>query len=118
MWIALPFGFFSIVAHRDKPDRLLVRARVRADIESFAARLTHARQVRETPEADYPYRLTASRRAVARMLEHFTHDELTYDNFKARVGHAQGAEREAVYAELWAVLRRALGGVDKQQPKP
>lgn len=34
MWIFTPKAFLSIVAHRGKPDYLLVRARLPGDIEN------------------------------------------------------------------------------------
>lgn len=35
MWIAATSGFYSIVQHRDFPDQVLIRARVKKDLESF-----------------------------------------------------------------------------------
>jgi hypothetical protein len=35
MWLVTTQGFYSVVAHRGDPDRVLVRARVREDLEAL-----------------------------------------------------------------------------------
>ncbi len=36
MWITTTRGFFSVLAHCDQPEMVLVRARAREDLESLA----------------------------------------------------------------------------------
>ena len=77
MWIALTEGWLSIVAHRDKPDHLLVRARNPKHI-----RHTFGEQVMYTDaDADYPFRADVPREDVARFLVRRLED-MAYDNFK------------------------------------
>jgi hypothetical protein len=107
MWIFTTFGFFSVVAHRTKPGVLLVRARVRSDLEAFSVRVGLEGEVTENVRADYRYRLEAPAVDVARVIS----EELTtmdYDNFKSRVEETQGADRESVYMGIWSHLRRYL----------
>jgi hypothetical protein len=35
MWLFTTIGFFSVVAHRDDPGTILIRARVREDLDSL-----------------------------------------------------------------------------------
>ena len=110
MWIFTEFGFFSIVAHRSKPGVLLVRGRVRADLEAFAKRVgvgTDGDGVFEDPQADYRYRLEVCDVAVSRVLSEAV-QTMRYDNFKAQVEQTQGLEREQVYMGVWSHLRRFL----------
>lgn len=109
MWVFTEFGFFSIVAHRDKPGFLLVRSRVRADLVRFSKILPGTRRICSTPEADYAYRLVAPADDVASALEQ-TARSIDYDNFKARVVERQGVERENVYMGVWSHLRTWLRG--------
>jgi len=61
MWIYLTEGSFSIVAHRDKPDHLLVRSRQPDAIE----RAFPNEEMYFDPDADYPYRADIHRLDVA-----------------------------------------------------
>jgi len=77
MWIALTEGWLSIVAHRNKPDHLLVRARNPKHI-----RRTFGEQVMYTDaDADYPFRADVPREDVARFLVRRL-EHMAYDNFK------------------------------------
>jgi hypothetical protein len=52
MWLFAKHGFFSIVEHRADPRNLLVRARVKGDIEHYFPDA----KVTQTDDADYLYR--------------------------------------------------------------
>lgn len=78
MWIFLSGGFVSIVAHRDLPDHLMVRARDPAHLHQIWPEA----EVQLTPRADYPARVVLSRRAVRERLA-IEVDNLLYPNFKA-----------------------------------
>jgi len=82
MWVALPNSFLSIVALQTalSGPQLLVRARAAGDIEPVFSQAT----VAHTPDADYAYRTTLSRTAVARGLA-ATVAAITYPNFKNAV---------------------------------
>jgi hypothetical protein len=98
MWIFLNDAFISVVAHKDQPHALLVRARAAADIR----RLFPAARVVCTPAADYRYRAIIPRAAVAAVIA----DKIagiTYTNFKDSVSDAQ---RHNAYLRVWAIMSR------------
>ena len=125
LWIFLPWGFFSIVAHRERPADVLVRARSQADLDTFADALDDAvfkargrktpsnTTIKKTPRADYPFRLSASRKDVSALLARFLEGggvdndppELDYDNFKDRVAESD-PERAHLYLEVWSSMRK------------
>lgn len=130
MWLFLPFGFFSIVAHRERPTDVLVRARSKVDLDTFADAVDEAvhevsnrrsvipakpsgHAIQHTPRADYPFRLIVSRKVVTALLTRFLEGggidndppELDYDNFKDRVGVAN-PERAHLYLEVWSSMRK------------
>jgi len=80
MWIYLTEGAFSIVAHRNKPDHLLVRSR---HPEAINRAFPYAKQY-YIIDADYPYRADIRRSEVAEFLIQRM-DVMTYDNFKNTV---------------------------------
>jgi hypothetical protein len=114
VWIFTDFGFFSVVAHRDEPDRLLVRARVRSDLEALtqAIRGRGKSRIYSTPDHDYPFRCIVKREAFGRALSELA-ERIQYDNFKNSVAATQGSERAHVYLGIWDHLRRWL-----QRPAP
>ena len=98
MWIQLNNAFLSIVENRKKNTELLVRARVKGDIE----RVFPEADVFEDNNADYKYRAFISKAEVAeRMMLKVT--EINYDNFKNSV---KEIERKKVYGNIWAELRK------------
>lgn len=66
MWAFTKEGFVSVVAHSEKPDTLLVRARdedsLLSLVEATGATLRH------TPSNDYPYRIEVLRTAYSAWL--------------------------------------------------
>lgn len=98
MWVFLREAFVSIVAHRDKPGVLLVRARLAGDIErAFAG---YRFKVRRTPRADYLYRAALSFLDVREALANHV-NAIDYDNFKAGVG----PDRRETYSKVWDTMR-------------
>ena len=62
MWIFCKYGFFSAVQHKDKTDKLLIRARFEGDLERLAGGLPEDERklcssITETPHADYRFRM-------------------------------------------------------------
>jgi hypothetical protein len=105
MWVFHPeAGFLSVVRDPNKQSRLVVRARVRQDLENrFLSRLTGTVA---TPSRDYGYRGWCSPAewgaAVASMAT-----SVTYDNFKLEVLRRQGVAREQLYHRVWATMLNA-----------
>jgi hypothetical protein len=117
MWLFTKVGFFSVVLETYKTKgtpRLVVRARVKADLD--ALRATYAPRLGETvqePNRDYPYRAFITKKALAGVLERVVED-IDYGNFKNTVRQAQGSAREHLYHEVWAVMN---GAEQKLKPK-
>ena len=98
MWIFLPDSFLSVVAHRDRPDDLLVRARSREDLE----RVFPFANVFEDPTADYRYRSVIGREVVAkRVADAVRSVEAT--NFK---GAVREDDRHDAYLQVWGAMSR------------
>lgn len=105
MWIFCKSGFVSIVRHRLWPGKLLVRARVRCDLENFVHLLDeigdtkHA--IKETKNADYRFRTVASQRLVGEAVARIVAD-IDYPNFKNAV-HGE-PNRDRAYMRVWAAM--------------
>ena len=99
MWIFLNDSALSIVAHRNNPDALLVRARIEGDID----RVFPEARVDHTPEFDYAYRAVVSREEVSLTIASNL-ESIQYDNFKNSIS-ADDQDRHMAYLELWAIMR-------------
>lgn len=97
MWIFLNNAFLSVVQHEERPNELLVRARVAGDIERILpkAKVTH------TPEHDYAYRALMPRKEVAQALARAA-EKIEYPNFKDSV---EEHDRHSAYMDVWTVMR-------------
>ena len=102
MWLITTRGFYSVVADHHEDGNVLVRARVREDLEALAD-LIPGLEVEETPERDYRFRASVPRdewmSAAAALAE-----EIDYPNFKNAVAERQGSERAHVYSDVWVTL--------------
>ena len=104
MWLFLPTAMVSIVAHRTKPQHLLVRARLRGDLE----RLFPGCTVQRTPGADYRFRACIHRNDVARVVsQHLL--SMEYDNVKNAIPHGAPVHelRHRFMSEVWRAGMRA-----------
>jgi len=118
MWIFLPFGFLSVVQHRDKPDTVLVRARAEQDLEAFRAR-GHCPSMTDTKYlewADYPYRAEVLKVEFAQAMFEISMT-MDWTNFKSAVGHAPGDERSGVYMDIWCKMKDAQDSGRLGDPK-
>ena len=96
-------GFYSVVAHRDDPDKLIVRARRREDLQALREQIPHLRIFGDS-SADYRWRAVVTR-AEWVMACALLGDSVDYDNFKGAVAERQGHRRAGLYGRVWAVLR-------------
>jgi len=103
MWLTTTEGFFSAVEDRDEQGSVLVRARVRGDLEQLADAL--GVEVLEMPAADYPFRVRVSKADWAGYVANCA-GRIDYDNFKDAVAARQGHDRAEVYMGVWSALRR------------
>ena len=97
MWIALNDSFISIVAHRERADKLLVRARLPGDIEAVFPDA----QVFSVPGADYKYRAVVDRAEVGNAIADRI-DDIEYDDFKSSV---PDQKRHDAYLKIWSVMQ-------------
>lgn len=103
MWLTTTRGFYSIVAHRDAPDMVLVRGRKRAHLEALQELCEYPLpDVSVDPKADYPFRMTVPKAVIARLAYEFVMD-IDYPNFKTA---AAKRDRQAtdVYHSVWSTL--------------
>lgn len=107
MWLFTTQGFYSVVAHRRDPDKLIVRGRAREDLEALRDQIPEL-QVFSDSSADYRWRAVVTRAewvaAVAQLAA-----EIDYDNFKGAVAARQGGARSRLYHRVWAALRELPG---------
>jgi len=96
MWIYMSNSFISITKPKGRKGVLLVRARVKKDIE----RLFPDADIIETLLSDYRYRAFLPVREVADMVAHQV-TGIDYDNFKDTVG----GKRHFVYLDVWRTTR-------------
>ncbi len=102
MWLFTTQGFYSVVAHRDDPSRVIVRARAREDLEALKRQIPDMR-IFNDESADYRWRAVVTQTAwvaAAAVLA----AGIDYPNFKAAVAERQGIERERLYTRVWAEM--------------
>src|SRR5262245_5493814 len=105
MWIFTPHSFLALKCHWTRPDLLVVRARVKGDIERY---FPGARVITD-PDADYRYRANLSKHRVASKLFDVV-AEIDYLKFKSSVTDKR---RAAFYLDVWdacALMQDALNG--------
>ncbi|TVP43073.1 MAG: hypothetical protein EA341_18780 [Mongoliibacter sp.] len=100
MWIASTNGFISIVQHWDKPDTLLVRARVRKDLLSIFSEL----RIIEIPNADYRFRVLVSKNEFAELMFNQVMG-IDYPNFKNRIATSDSQKDKLdIYHQIWSIM--------------
>ena len=77
MWVFLNNSFLSIVENRNNKDELLVRSRIKGDIE----KVFPDSDVFEMESSDYKYRSFIKKTDVSSKLKNIVED-INYDNFK------------------------------------
>lgn len=114
MWVLTLDGFYSAVQHDDDPEALVVRTRVKADVDALHHQLLRWSQPSEIvtyQDSDYPWRTITTKVAWAQYLV-IAAEEIDYSNFKDAVKHTQGSARASAYGNVWA----ALYGLEAQDP--
>lgn len=102
MWLLTTRGFYSVVADHYEDGHVLVRARVREDLEALAD-LIPGLVVQETPTRDYRFRALVDRAAWEDAVTALAQD-IDYPNFKDAVAERQGPDRAHVYSGVWGML--------------
>lgn len=96
MWVVLNNAMLSIVEDLDNKDRLLVRARIRGDIEQ----VFEEAQVSHTPFFDYPFRASIHRAEVDLAISDAIRG-IDYGNFKDSVS---SDARHDFYFGIWEAM--------------
>ncbi len=99
MWIVLNKTFISIVENRHNKNELLVRSRVKGDIE----KIFPDAEVIENNDADYLFRAFLPRGQVSEAIKKEV-DMIDYDNFKDSVPKSD-IKRLNLYMNVWSNLR-------------
>lgn len=94
MWLFAKNGFFSIVKDKNNPDNLLVRARVKGDIEQYWPNA----KVEMTEDADYLYRTSLPIGSVRERVGAIV-GGIDYPNFKAAASDTR--RRGIYYHRVW-----------------
>jgi hypothetical protein len=104
MWIFTPTAMLSVVAHRSEPGMLMIRARLKGDIQ----RVFPGARVVCTPKADYRFRTTVPRAAVAAVLANLA-GAIDYPNVKdaiPKTGRVHDVRHRAMN-RVWAAMHDA-----------
>lgn len=97
MWLFTTDGFLSVVHKGCRPDQVMVRARVRADLKRAFPK---AKITRTPPPADYRFRAVVTRKALAAYLGRMV-ERLAYANFKDTV---RDEHRHRAYLRVWTAM--------------
>src|SRR5882672_12231675 len=103
MWPFTTFGFFSVVQDRQNKSRLVVRARVRLDLERLHQFIPTLSRPVVSETTDYRYRAWVRRDDFAAAMPSLV-AQITYPNFKNEVCRQQGVKRMQVYHKVWDVM--------------
>ena len=105
MWVMTTRGFYSVVAHREHPTKVMIRARCKRDIDALVPLIAAVDEEATEPYAvggDYAWRLVCSSIAWTAALTELS-SEIDYPNFKSAV--KDRAHHDA-YMKVWSALLR------------
>ncbi len=100
MWIQFNNSFLSIVLNRNNQKELLVRARVKGDIE----KIFPSAKVFIDESADYKFRAFLPKSDVVEKIMGKVL-EINYDNFKNSILN-NDHERKKIYSNIWFELKK------------
>jgi hypothetical protein len=101
MWIFTRVGFFSCIADKDSSEHMIVRARVRRDIDQLRSTyMPDLGEVIALPNRDYPFRAKIYKNDFADGMAQIALD-IDYTNFKNTVAAEQGYPRAKIYGHVW-----------------
>jgi hypothetical protein len=102
MWIFTTQGFYSVVIHREDPERLIIRARAREDIDALREQIPSLEPF-EDRSADYLHRAIVQREEWVAALA-LLGSQIDYDNFKTAVADREGCGRARLYGHVWGEM--------------
>lgn len=105
MWLFTTMGFFSATLSPEQPDRIQLRARVREDLEKICNTYGFDREIIETPEADYRWRIILPQDEFAQLAAILA-SAVYYQNFKGAMADTpdQCAKVPGLH-RVWSVAR-------------
>lgn len=99
MWIFMNDAFFSVVKNRNDENGVVVRARVKGDLETVFG---SNHDVTESSDSDYRFRMFLDQSYVSGVIAKRV-DEIDYDNFKNSIDK-RDHERKGYYTRVWTVM--------------
>lgn len=105
MWIYTKEGFFSVVEDKKycKEDEVMVRARIKLDLQRFKDHITTDPDIVTLNEADYLHRIPVKRVDWANYL-HKSAMELDYSTVKDSIGN--DGKRGIYYYGVWRNMQK------------
>ena len=100
MWIFLNNSFLSIVENRNNKEELLVRSRIKGDIDKIFS----DSNVFELENSDYKYRLYIKKSEVSEKIKDIIQN-INYDNFKNSISKNED-KRHSSYINVWNEMRK------------
>ena len=100
MWVFLNNSFLSIVENRNNKEELLVRSRVRGDID----KIFPDSNIFEMENSDYKYRSYIKKREVSEKIREIV-TNINYDNFKNSISKSED-QRHSSYLNVWNEMRK------------
>ena len=100
MWVFLNNSFLSIVENRNNKEELLVRSRVREDID----KIFPDSNIFEMENSDYKYRSYIKKIEVSEKIKDIV-TNINYDNFKNSISKSED-QRHSSYLNVWNEMRK------------
>ena len=100
MWVFLNNSFLSIVENRNNKEELLVRSRVRGDID----KIFPDSNIFEMENSDYKYRSYLKKIEVSEKIREIV-TNINYDNFKNSISKSED-QRHSSYLNVWNEMRK------------
>lgn len=109
MWLFTKYGMYSVVVSRENPEIVMIRARDRQHLLNLKKRFNLPKQpsILTTKDADYRYRLIASKEAWAIVAKSLAND-IDYSNFKdaCKEDHSYHHALTKVWGIMWELQER------------
>jgi hypothetical protein len=96
MWLFTSKGMLSVVAHREIPNSLMIRARSSHHI----AELFPNAEIIKTPDADYAFRVIVDRNSFALFMDNYIQN-IGYDNFKNSISEQN---YHSYCGRVWSIM--------------
>ena len=99
MWVFMNDAFLSVVKNRNDDSGVVVRARVKGDLENVFGQ---EHEVIESDNSDYRFRMFLDQKYVSDVIAKRV-DEIEYNNFKNSISK-NDYERKSYYTRVWSVM--------------